>query len=112
MFVVAGDVGVLIELASFLVWIAYGGAMSCVIVMRKTHPHIPRPFRVPIVIPIFTVSVSLFLAIIPMITKPSIRYLFALGFILVGVLVYIPFVYMKKRPRLMSKLILKCLKLK
>lgn len=103
MFVLAGDVGVLVEIASFLIWITYGGAMSCVLILRKTHPHLPRPFRVPIIIPIFTVTVAVFLAIIPMITNPSVRYLFALGFVFVGVLVYIPFVFMKKRPKIMSK---------
>lgn len=102
-FVLAGDVGVLVELASFLIWIVYGTAMSCVLILRRTAPNVPRPFRVWTAIPLFTVSMAVFLAVVPLITNPSVRYLFAIGFLAVGVAVYTPFVYMKRRPKLMSE---------
>lgn len=98
-----GNVNALIEFASFLIWVTYGAAMSCVLILRKTQPKIPRPYRVPTVIPIFTILVAIFLSVMPIINEPSIKYLLALGFIAIGVAVYTPFVYLKKRPKLMSK---------
>ena len=77
--------------------------MSCVLILRKTEPDVPRPYRVPTIVPIFTVSVAIFLALMPIISAPSIKYLFALGFIALGVIVYIPFVYLKRRPQWMGK---------
>lgn len=102
MFVLIGDVGVLIELASFLIWITYGATMSCVLILRRTAPNVPRPYRVPTVIPVFTCCVSAFLAIVPLVTAPSVRYLFALAFLAVGVVVYTSFVFKKRRPKFMG----------
>lgn len=76
--------------------------MSCVLILRRTQPNVIRPYRVPTVIPIFTVSVAVFLSVMPIITNPSIKYLFALAFISLGIAVYTPFVYMKKRPKIMG----------
>lgn len=78
--------------------------MVALLVMRKTHAHVHRPYKVPIFLPIFTLFVSVFLVVTPMVSNPDIKYLSAIGFILTGVAVYIPFVYMKKRPRVMNKL--------
>lgn len=77
--------------------------MISLLVMRKTHAHVHRPYKVPIVLPIFTLLVSVFLVVTPIISEPSPKYLFALAFILIGVAVYIPFVYFKKRPKIMNK---------
>lgn len=73
------------------------------LVLRKTHPDIPRPYKVPIVIPIFALFVAIFLSVMPIISEPSMKYLAALAFIVSGVAVYTPFVYHKIRPRWMSK---------
>lgn len=78
--------------------------MVALLVMRKTHANVHRPYKVPLILPIFTLLVSIFLVVTPMVSAPDIKYLFAIGFILSGVAVYIPFVYMKKRPRVMDKL--------
>lgn len=100
---VIGDVNTLIEFASFLIWVTYGAAMSCVLILRRTRPTVHRPYRVPTIIPVFTIGVAIFLSIMPIITNPSVKYLFALAFIAMGIAVYTPFVYYKKRPRIMSK---------
>lgn len=71
--------------------------------MRKTHKKVHRPYKVPIILPIFTLVVSIFLVVTPIISDPDIKYLSAMGFIFSGVAVYIPFVYLKKRPQLMNK---------
>jgi solute carrier family 7 (L-type amino acid transporter), member 9/15 len=104
LFLLVGDIAALIEFASFLIWFFYGAAMVALLVMRKTHSHVPRPYKVPNIFPIFTLLVSVFLVVTPIISEPDIKYLSALGFIFSGVAVYIPFVYMKKRPKIMNKL--------
>lgn len=103
-FIVVGNIHALIDFASFLIWFFYGSAMVTLLVMRRTHAHLKRPYKVPIIIPIFILGVSLFLSITPIVTEPSFKYLSAVGFILIGVLVYIPFVYQKKRPAMMDRL--------
>lgn len=71
--------------------------------MRRTHAKVHRPYKVPLILPIFTLMVSIFLVVTPIISDPDIKYLSAIGFILSGVAVYIPFVYLKKRPQIMNK---------
>ena len=44
--IVAGDIGSLIDFFSFTVWIFYGMAMAALIVMRRTKPDAPRPYKV------------------------------------------------------------------
>lgn len=102
-FVLVGDIAALLEMASFLAWIAYGSAMSCVLILRQTAPDRPRPYRVPTLIPVLTVSVSVFLAVVPLVTSPSVRYLFSIAFLAVGTVVYTQFVYLKRRPHLMGE---------
>ncbi|XP_068082590.1 b(0,+)-type amino acid transporter 1 isoform X1 [Anabrus simplex] len=102
-FIVIGEIEPLIDFASFLIWIFYGFAMVALIMMRRTKKNVHRPYKVPLLIPIFIIFVALFLSVVPMITDSSPRYFFAVGFILVGVAVYYFFVYRKIRPRIMDK---------
>lgn len=74
----------------------------CLLVLRKTQPNIPRPYKVPLIVPIITLGVSIFLSVTPIVTEPPAKYLAALAFIASGVVVYIPFVYYKYRPSLMG----------
>lgn len=103
MFILVGDVSALIEFASFLIWVFYGSAFVCLLVLRRTQPDTPRPYKVPIVIPILSLGVAIFLSVTPLITEPPLKYLAALGFIGSGILVYTPFVYYKQRPKFMGK---------
>lgn len=98
-----GDVDELIEFASFLIWVFYGSAVICLLVLRKTQPDTPRPYKVPLILPAITLGVAVFLSITPMCTEPPAKYYAALGFITSGLIVYIPFVYYKYRPKLMGK---------
>ncbi|XP_059613552.1 b(0,+)-type amino acid transporter 1-like [Phlebotomus argentipes] len=103
LFMLVGNIGELIEFASFLIWFFYGCATAALLIMRKTHAHVHRPYKVPLILPFITLAVSVFLSVMPMIADPSLKYLFAVGFILSGVAVYAPFVYYKKRPKIMGK---------
>lgn len=104
LFICVGDIEALIEFASFLIWVMYGAAFACLIVLRRTQPNTPRPYKVPIIIPIFTLAVAIFLSVMPIISEPSLKYLAALGFMFSGVLIYIPFVYYRIRPKFMGKI--------
>lgn len=98
-----GDVHQLIEFASFLIWVFYGAAVVCLLVLRKTRPDLHRPYKVPLVVPFLTLAVAVFLSVTPMFTQPPAKYLAALGFIISGLIFYVPFVYYKYRPKLMGK---------
>jgi solute carrier family 7 (L-type amino acid transporter), member 9/15 len=102
-FLAVGNIGALIEFASFLIWFFYGCACVCLLVMRKTHAHVHRPYKVNILLPIITLGVSIFLVLTPIISEPDVKYFSALLFIFSGVIVYIIFVYMKVRPKIMNK---------
>ncbi|XP_045464859.1 b(0,+)-type amino acid transporter 1-like isoform X1 [Harmonia axyridis] len=105
LFIVLGDIVELIEFASFLIWFFYGVAMVSLLVLRRTMKDVPRPYRVPTIIPIFILFVAIYLTLTPIVTDPSPKYLFALGFILAGALVYTWFIYKKIRPEyLIAKL--------
>ncbi|XP_053970767.1 b(0,+)-type amino acid transporter 1-like [Hylaeus volcanicus] len=90
-----GDIIALIEFASFLTWVFYGLAMVSLLIMRRTKPDAPRPYRVPTAIPWLVLCVSIFLAVTPIVHEPSPKYLAALLFILFGLVVYHVYVYKK-----------------
>ncbi|XP_050538422.1 b(0,+)-type amino acid transporter 1-like isoform X3 [Daktulosphaira vitifoliae] len=93
----AGDIITLIEFASFLGWMFYGISMVALLVMRFTKSDIKRQFKVPIIIPVFVLIVSVVLFLTPIVYNPRPQYLIALVFILSAFLIYIPFVYQKRR---------------
>lgn len=103
LFICVGNISTLIDFASFLIWFFYGMAMVALLVMRKTHAHVHRPYKVPLILPILTLCVAIFLVFVPIISDPSPKYFFALLFILIGVAVYVPFVYYKQRPAFIGK---------
>lgn len=105
-FILVGNIEPLIHFASFLIWLFYGMAMIALLVLRRTRKEVHRPYRVPTWIAVFVLLVAVFLSVVPIITDPSPKYLFAVGFILLGVLVYYWFVYKRHVPRGMGKFFL------
>lgn len=78
--------------------------MVALLVLRKTQADKIRPYRVPTPVPCFVLLVAIFLSVLPIVHDPSIKYLIAIGFIVIGVAVYTLFVYYKKTPkRLLSE---------
>uniref|UniRef100_W8BZ65 b(0,+)-type amino acid transporter 1 n=2 Tax=Ceratitis capitata TaxID=7213 RepID=W8BZ65_CERCA len=104
--VLYGTIGSLIDFFSFTAWIFYGGAMLALIVMRFTKPNYPRPYKVPIIIPVVVLVISIYLVVAPIIDTPRIEYLYALLFILGGLIFYVPFVKLGMTPRFMNKVTL------
>ncbi|KAM3958858.1 b(0,+)-type amino acid transporter 1 [Aphomia sociella] len=97
-FILVGNIQTLIEFASWFLWFFYGLGMVALLVLRKTQADKPRPYRVPTPVPCFVLLVAIFLSVLPIVHDPSLKYLMAIGFIVVGIAVYTTFVYYKKTP--------------
>ncbi|XP_035449605.1 b(0,+)-type amino acid transporter 1 isoform X1 [Spodoptera frugiperda] len=97
-FITVGNIKTLIEFASWFLWFFYGLAMVALLVLRKTQATKPRPYRVPTIVPCFVLVVAIFLSVLPIVHDPSLKYLMAVGFIVMGATVYTVFVYYKKTP--------------
>ncbi|KPI95265.1 B(0,+)-type amino acid transporter 1 [Papilio xuthus] len=97
-FILVGNIRTLIEFASWFLWFFYGLAMVALLVLRRTQADKPRPYRVPTLVPCFVLVVAIFLSILPIVHDPSVKYLMAIGFIVLGVGVYTVFVYYRKTP--------------
>ncbi|CAG4984116.1 unnamed protein product [Colias eurytheme] len=99
-FILVGNIATLIEFASWFLWFFYGLAMVALLVLRRTQPYAdkPRPYRVPTPVPCFVLLIAIFLSVLPIVHDPSVKYLMAIGFIVLGVAVYTLFVYYKKTP--------------
>ncbi|KRG07389.1 b(0,+)-type amino acid transporter 1 isoform X2 [Drosophila mojavensis] len=104
--VLHGTIDSLIDFFSFTAWIFYGGAMLALIVMRYTKPNHPRPYKVPIIIPVLVLVISVYLVAAPIFETPRIEYLYALLFIFAGLIFYVPFVKLGMTPRFMNKVTL------
>ena len=92
------DFETLITFSSFTVWIFYGLAMLALLVMRRSRPSAPRPFRAPTVVPCVVLVVAAALVGGPLVHGPRLVHLSVLGFLLVGVLFYWQCVYLRRSP--------------
>ncbi|XP_041376698.1 b(0,+)-type amino acid transporter 1-like [Gigantopelta aegis] len=93
MMIIPGNIGSLIDFFSFTAWMFYGMAFTALIVLRFTKKDAERPYKVPIPIPILMVLVALYLVIAPIVEEPRIEFLYALLFVLGGLIFYVPFVH-------------------
>ncbi|MEJ1289011.1 solute carrier family 7 (cationic amino acid transporter y+ system) member 9 [Cricetulus griseus] len=94
-YIIPGDINSLVNYFSFASWMFYGMTVLGLIVMRFTRKDLERPIKVPIVIPIFVVLISVFLVLAPIISKPAWEYLYCVLFILSGLIFYFLFVHYK-----------------
>ncbi|NXN10795.1 BAT1 protein, partial [Indicator maculatus] len=94
-YIIPGDIDTLINYFSFAVWIFYGLTILGLIVMRFTRTELRRPIKVPIMIPVAVMLVSVLLVLAPIVSAPELAYLYCLLFILSGLVVYLPFVHFK-----------------
>jgi len=69
--------------------------MVVLLLLRKTKPDAPRPYKVSLIMPIVTLIVGSCLVILPIVTTPTMGYLLVVLSLMAGILVYIPFVYYK-----------------
>jgi len=94
--IIPGDIGSLIDFFSFAVWLFYGLTMATLLILRYTMKDEHRPYKVPLIAPIFVLLVSCYLVVAPIIEEPQIEYLYAFLFIIAGLIFYFPFVHFQK----------------
>jgi len=94
-YVFTGSFNMLTDLAVFVLWIFFTMAVAGVFILRAKHPHLARPYKVPLypVIPIIGIVGGLFILINTLFTSTS-NALYGLGVTLIGLPVYM---YLKKR---------------
>ncbi|RZF43656.1 hypothetical protein LSTR_LSTR009253 [Laodelphax striatellus] len=106
--ILSGNIESLIDFFSFTAWIFYGGAMLALIVMRYTRPNFPRPYKVPFIIPVVVLVISIYLIIAPIIDSPQVEYLYAALFIVAGLIVYVPVVHLRFNTTIMDRFTVFC----
>lgn len=101
-----GTISSLIDSLSFVILIFNSFSFAAVIVFRKKakYKDVPRPIKVPIILPIICLLLSMCLVIMPLVMKPQLGYFFALVFILIGYVIYVPLVHLRHKPKFMDKL--------
>ncbi|XP_033119716.1 b(0,+)-type amino acid transporter 1-like isoform X2 [Anneissia japonica] len=100
---IPSDFDSLVNYFSFSAWLFYGGTVVALLVLRYTEPDIPRPIKVPIVIPIIVLVCSVYLVFAPIIDEPALEFLWAFLFIVAGLIFYFPFVHFRYHPKFMGK---------
>ncbi|XP_049451719.1 b(0,+)-type amino acid transporter 1 isoform X4 [Epinephelus fuscoguttatus] len=101
---IPGDFQSIVNFFSFTAWFFYGITLSGLLYLKIKKPELPRPYKVPIILPILVIIVAIFLVLAPIIDDPQIEYLYVTLFILSGAIVYVPFIHYKLCPGLLTKL--------
>ncbi|XP_017281590.1 b(0,+)-type amino acid transporter 1 isoform X2 [Kryptolebias marmoratus] len=100
---IPGDFQSIVNFFSFTAWIFYAITLSGLIYLKIKKPELPRPYSVPIILPILVLIAAVFLVLAPIIDDPQIEYLYVTLFILSGAAIYVPFIHYKLCPGLLSK---------
>ncbi|XP_036928298.1 b(0,+)-type amino acid transporter 1-like [Acanthopagrus latus] len=101
---IPGDFQSIVNYFSFTAWFFYGITLSGLIYLKIKKPELPRPYRVPIILPILVLLAAICLVLAPIIDDPQIEYFYVTLFIFSGAIIYIPFVHYKLCPNLLTKL--------
>ncbi|XP_066445271.1 b(0,+)-type amino acid transporter 1-like [Eleutherodactylus coqui] len=96
--IIPGDFSSIVNFFSFTAWLFYGITISGLIYMKIKKPDIPRPYKVPIIIPVIVLIAAVYLVLAPIIGSPQLEYLYVTLFILSGLILYIPVVRYKWSP--------------
>ena len=97
---IPGDIGPLINFTSFCQFWVIGLTMISLCRMRFTlyrQKETAHAFRTPIPILIFNLLIVVFMIVSPFVSSPKVEFLYGLGFVALGGIVYIPFVYMGRQ---------------
>ena len=81
----------LVEYFSFAAWTFYGATIAALLWMRYKRPHVKRPYKVFIGIPIVVLICAVYLVVAPFIENPWESF-GAMVFILFGLVLYLVFV--------------------
>uniref|UniRef100_A0AB40ECM3 b(0,+)-type amino acid transporter 1 n=1 Tax=Esox lucius TaxID=8010 RepID=A0AB40ECM3_ESOLU len=100
---IPGDFQSIVNFFSFTAWFFHAVTLSGLLYLKIKKPELPRPYKVPVVIPILVLLAAIFLVLAPVIDNPAIEYLYVTLFIFSGVLVYVPFIHYKICSGLLEK---------
>ncbi|XP_061824417.1 b(0,+)-type amino acid transporter 1 [Nerophis lumbriciformis] len=101
---IPGDFQSIVNFFSFTAWFFYAITLSGLLYLKIKKPELPRPYKVPIILPILVLIAAVFLVLAPLIDDPQIEYLYVTLFIFSGILIYIPFIHYKLCPGFLDKL--------
>ncbi|XP_069391855.1 b(0,+)-type amino acid transporter 1 isoform X2 [Paralichthys olivaceus] len=101
---IPGDFQSIVNFFSFTAWFFYAITLSGLLYLKIKKPELPRPYRVPIILPILVLIAAVFLVLAPIIDNPQIEYLYVTLFIFSGILIYIPFIHYRLCPGLLTRL--------
>ena len=97
---IPGDIGPLINFTSFCQFWVIGLTIISLCRMRYTmhrQKDTTHSFRTPIPILIFDLFIVVFMIVSPFVSSPKVEFLYGLGFVALGGIIYIPFVYMERQ---------------
>jgi L-type amino acid transporter 8 len=102
LYLASSDIDALINYVSFSVWLFTGLSVFVIIWLRRREPDLPRPIKVPIVLPIIFCLCSIFLVIVPLIKEPTQT---GIGLLIIfsGFPVYLIFIVWKDKPKMFQK---------
>ncbi|CAL8285690.1 unnamed protein product [Lota lota] len=103
---IPGDFQSIVNFFSFTAWFFYAITISGLLYLKIKKPELPRPYKVPIIIPILVLMAAIFLVLAPIIDNPQIEYLYVTLFIFSGIIVYIPVIHYKLCPGLLTRITL------
>ncbi|XP_077477583.1 b(0,+)-type amino acid transporter 1 isoform X2 [Stigmatopora argus] len=101
---IPGDFQSIVNFFSFTAWFFYAITLSGLLYLKIKKPELPRPYRVPIILPILVIIAAVFLVLAPIIDNPQIEYLYVTLFIFSGVIIYVPFIHYKLCPSFLTKM--------
>ncbi|XP_032722800.1 b(0,+)-type amino acid transporter 1-like isoform X1 [Lontra canadensis] len=97
--VIPGNFSTIVNFLSFLGWITYGTTIGCLLYLRIKNKNLPRPYKVPTVIPVIMLLASFYLVLAPIIEHPQTEFLYIFLFLLSGIPVYFLLVYFRCQPK-------------
>ncbi|XP_072898791.1 cystine/glutamate transporter-like isoform X1 [Hemitrygon akajei] len=98
-----GDIYSLLNFMSFVRWLFIGLAVAGLIYMRHTRPDMPRPFKVPLFIPVFFALTCLFIVALSLYSDP-INTGIGFAITLTGIPAYYLFVVWDNKPKWFRRL--------
>ncbi|XP_041043365.1 b(0,+)-type amino acid transporter 1 [Carcharodon carcharias] len=93
--VIPGDFASIVNYFSFIAWIFYSLTFAALLKLKIKKPHLHRSFKVPMLVQVFLLIISVSLVLTPVIGNPRIEYLFIFLFMLSGLLIYLPLIHFK-----------------
>uniref|UniRef100_A0A3Q3VMC2 Cystine/glutamate transporter n=1 Tax=Mola mola TaxID=94237 RepID=A0A3Q3VMC2_MOLML len=103
-----GDIYSLLNFMSFLRWLFIGLVVLGLVYLRYTKPDLPRPFKVPLFIPVVFCITCFFMVFLSLYSDPvSTGIGFAIS--LTGIPAYYVFIYFDHRPEWLQRALGKCL---